>query len=82
MYIVPKPMKIEILDNYQIGIKFENEEKKVFDMKKYINKKFYQKLRNVEYFKKAKIFGNTIQWENGEDIAPENLYYDSVAKEE
>lgn len=82
MYIVPKPIKIKILENYRIWIKFENEEKKIFDMKKYINEKFYQKLRNEEYFKKVKIFENTIQWENGEDIAPENLYYDSIAEKE
>ena len=37
MYIVPKPIKIKILENYRIWIKFENEEKKIFDMKKYIN---------------------------------------------
>lgn len=82
MYIVPKPIKIKVLENYKIWIKFENEEKKIFDMKKYINEKFYQKLRNEEYFKKVKIFENTIQWENGEDIAPENLYYDSIAEKE
>lgn len=82
MYIVPKPIKIKILENYRIWIKFENEEKKIFDMKKYINEKFYQKLRNEEYFKKVKIFENTIQWENGEDIAPENLYYDSITEKE
>ncbi len=82
MYIVPKPIKIKILENYRIWIKFENEEKKIIDMKKYIKEKFYQKLRNEEYFKKVKIFENTIQWENGEDIAPENLYYDSIAEKE
>lgn len=78
MYIVPKPIKIEILENYKIKIKFENKEEKIFDMEKYIHQKFYQKLKDRKYFEKAKIEGNTIQWENGEDIAPENLYYDSI----
>ena len=33
--------------------------------------------KNKEYFKKVKPRGETIEWENGEDICPENLYYDS-----
>lgn len=82
MYIVPKPVKIEILENYKIKIKFENKEEKIFDVEKYIHQKFYQKLRDRKYFEKVKIEGNTIQWENGEDIAPENLYYDSIIEKE
>ena len=44
-----------------------------------INEKFYAKLKDYEYFKDVKISktGITIEWKNGEDIAPENLYYNS-----
>ena len=37
--------------------------------------------QTYEYFKNVKISktGITIEWEDGEDIAPENLYYDSNA---
>ena len=82
MYIVPNPIEIKVLENYKIWIKFKNGEKKIFDMEKYINQKFYQKLKNKKYFEKVKIAGNTIEWENGEDIAPENLYYDSKVEKE
>lgn len=82
MYIVPKPIKIETLENYKIKIKFEDGKEKIFNMEKYIHEKFYQKLRNKEYFKNVKIAGNTIEWENGEDVAPENLYYDSILEKE
>ena len=46
-----------------------------------INEKFYAKLKDYEYFKNVKISktGITIEWQNGEDIAPENLYYNSEA---
>lgn len=82
MYIVPNPVEVKVLDDYKIWIKFQNGEKKIFDMKKYINQKFYQKLKNRNYFEDVKISGNTIIWKNGEDIAPENLYYDSVIEKE
>ncbi len=82
MYIVPNPIEIKVLENYKIWIKFKNGEEKIFDMKKYVDQKFYQKLKDKKYFEKVKIAGNTIEWENGEDIAPENLYYDSIVEKE
>lgn len=82
MYIVPKPIQIKTLENYKIKIKFENGEEKVFDMEKYIHEKFYQKLRDKKYFRNVKIAGNTIEWKDGEDVAPENLYYDSILEKE
>ena len=82
MYIVPNPLQVSAIDNYKLRIKFENGEIKIFDMKKYIKQKFYEKLKNKEYFKQVKVVGNTIEWQNGEDVAPENLYYDSILEKE
>lgn len=73
MYIVPDP-----IEDYRLWTKLKNGEEKIFDMKKYIGQKFYNKLKDKKYFEKVKVVENTIQWENGEDIAPENLYYDST----
>lgn len=39
--------------------------------------KAYYRLKNREYFKKVKPRGDTAEWENGEDICPEKLYYES-----
>ena len=70
---------VKALDNYLIYLKFETNEEKIYDMKKLINEnKFYNKLKDKYYFKDVKIRGDSIEWENGEDVAPENLYYDSI----
>ena len=79
MYIVPNPIEVKAMDDYKIYIKFQNGEEKIFDMKDKINKKYYQKLKDYKYFSNVRISqtGITIEWKDGEDVAPENLYYDS-----
>ena len=50
----------------------------VKEAKELINKnKFYINIKNKEYFMRVRPRGETIEWVNGEDICPENLYYDS-----
>lgn len=83
MYIVPNIIEVKPLENYYIYLKFENGEEKVYDVKKEINSiKFYERLKDKAYFENLKILGDTIVWENGEDIAPENLYYESITLDE
>ena len=81
MYIVPEPIEVKAIEKYKLYIKFENGEEKILDMGQDINEKFYANLKDYEYFKNVKISetGITIQWKNGEDIAPVNLYYNSKA---
>ena len=78
-YETPDILGVKALDNYLIYLKFKTNEEKIYDMKKLINEnKFYNKLKDKDYFKDVKIRGDSIEWENGEDVAPENLYYDSI----
>ncbi len=78
-YETPDILGVKALDNYLIYLKFKTNEEKIYDMKELINEnKFYNKLKDKDYFKDVKIRGDSIEWENGEDVAPENLYYDSI----
>lgn len=78
-YETPDIIRVKALDNYLIYLKYETDEEKIYDMKNLINKnKFYDKLKDKTYFKNVKPRGDSIEWENGEDIAPESLYYDSI----
>lgn len=72
-------MGVRALDNYLIYLMYETKEEKIYNMKKIINEnKFYEKLLNKQYFKVIKIRGDSIEWTDGEDVAPENLYYKSI----
>lgn len=79
MEITPDIVEVKALEQYQIYLKFSNGEEKIYDMKESIEKiKYFNKLKNRKYFENVKLRGDTVEWENGEDVAPENLYYESI----
>lgn len=78
----PRPQEVRALDNFLLYIKFKNGEEKIYDMKENLKYKFYEKLKDKNNFKNVYISGINIEWKTGEDIAPENLYYDSVLVKE
>lgn len=78
MYITPDIIDVKVLDDYLLKILFDTQEERIYDMKIIIKEnKMFKRLKNKEYFKNIKIRGETIEWENGEDICPEELYYNS-----
>lgn len=77
-YITPDISVVRVLQDYKLYIKFSNGEEKIYDMTPLLNHKFYQGLKDKERFKKVKPNGITVEWETGEDVSPESLYYDSI----
>ena len=47
-------------------------------MKKLLEKNFYKKLNNIFYFQSVKSAGTTVEWPDGEDIDPNELYKNSL----
>lgn len=78
-YITPRVLDVKALREYYIYLKFKTGEEKVYDMTSCIEKiEYYKKLKNRKYFENVKPRGCTVEWEEGEDVCPENLYYDSI----
>ena len=73
----PKAIDVKPLKNYILEIIFDNGEKKQFDVKPYMKFKVFKELENEKKFRKVKIGGLSIEWENGADICPDELYYNS-----
>ena len=65
------PIEVKPLEGYLLYIKLKNNEEKIYDMKEMLKFDYYQNLRNKENFKKVKVYGITLKWSTGEDIAPE-----------
>ena len=78
--IPPRPKKVQVLPNYKLEILFDNGEEKIYNMKKNLKEKFYQKLKDFDYFNTVKVSGITLEWKDGEDIDPDDLYNNSVKK--
>lgn len=74
----PKAIDVKPLNDYKLEIKFDNEEIKIFDVKPYFKFKIFKELQQNKKFDKVKISGLSIEWENGADICPEELYNNSV----
>lgn len=74
----PKAIDVKVLKNYKLEILFDNGEKRIFDVEPYFKFKNFQELRDMNNFEKVKISGLSIEWENGCDICPDELYNNSI----
>lgn len=75
----PKVLKVTPKEDYTLLVEYENNEKKIFDVKPYFNFKPFIELKNLVLFKTVKVGGLSIEWLNGQDICPDDLYYNSVS---
>ena len=75
--IPPRIKEVQALDDFFLKITYVNGEKKLYDMKKNLQEEFYKNLKNIAYFKLVKSVGVTVEWTNGEDIDPNELYENS-----
>ena len=74
----PKIIEVKPLPNYQLYLKFETNEEKIFNVLPYISGDWFGKLKEERYFKTVRLSGNTVEWQGGQDIAPHELYELSV----
>lgn len=76
--LCPKPIDVKPLAGYKILVTFETNEQKIFDVTPYIRGSWYGKLGDESYFRTVHIKHSHIEWADGQDIAPHELYDDSV----
>lgn len=66
------------LPDYKLRIQFDNGEIKIFDVKPYIKGNWYSELADPSYFKSVTTNGYSVEWANGQDLCPDELYFNSV----
>ncbi|MCH5265942.1 MAG: DUF2442 domain-containing protein [Lachnospiraceae bacterium] len=78
----PTAKSVIPLSDYMLRIEFDNGESKIFDVKPYIKGNWYSELSDPVYFKSVTINGYSVEWANGQDLCPDELYFDSVSCEQ
>ena len=65
-------------EHYLLLLTFENDEKRQFDMKPYLDFGIFEELKDLRLFKTVKTSFDSIEWDNEADFDPEILYQKSV----
>jgi len=76
--IRPKAVEVIVQPDYCLLIIFSNDEKRLFDVKPYFDFKPFIELKNPILFNTVKPAGLSIEWLHGQDICPDDLYYQSI----
>ncbi|MGL4941794.1 MAG: DUF2442 domain-containing protein [Thermoguttaceae bacterium] len=74
----PTAIAVTVQENYHLLVTFDNQEQRMFDMNPYLDSKPFAELRNKSLFQTVKPAGISIEWLHGQDICPDDLYYNSV----
>jgi hypothetical protein len=70
---------VEAIDDHKLILRFDNDERRVFNVKPLLTVGRFRELAVPEVFKKVRIVYDTVEWENGLDLDPEYLYERSEA---
>lgn len=72
----PKLTSVETLKDHQLRLCYETGEIRLFDVTPYIVGSWYGELNDSGYFSAVRLLpgGTGIEWPDGQDIAPHELY--------
>lgn len=74
----PELLSVTPKDNYKLLLVYETGEQKLFDVLPYINGEWYGELKDKANFNSVRLANHSVEWDGGQDIAPHELYYNSV----
>jgi hypothetical protein len=65
-------------DDYLLLLTFENGEKRIFDLKPYLDKGVFTRLKNPALFKTARLVSGSVEWGGDIDLSYDTLYLSST----
>ena len=74
----PKVIMVKPLSDYKLFLSFDTGEQRIFDVRPYIDGEWYGQLLDPAIFATVHLAGHTVEWVDGQDIAPHELYDLSV----
>ena len=70
----PSVNKVTPNEDFSLNIVLDNGEKRILDMRPYLDFGVFKKLRDYERFRQARVAFDTIEWDEGVDLDPEFIY--------
>ena len=74
----PRVSSVTPRDDFTLELVFTNGETGVFDCTHLLDFGVFQELKDLSYFKQARVDGGTVVWPHEQDVCPDTLYEDSV----
>jgi len=74
----PRAIDVKPLSDYRLLVTFGNDEVRIFDVKPYLDLIPFDRLKNTALFNTVRVGGLSVEWITGQDICPDELYYNSM----
>lgn len=74
----PRVKFVQPNKDFTLNLTFDNNERKTFDVKPYLEYGVFKELKDLSLFYSVKPFLGTVQWQNEQDFCPDTLYLESV----
>jgi hypothetical protein len=73
----PYVKQVRPLNDYRIEVEFENGERRLFDMKPYLQRGVFVRLQNRAAFQAARVVAGSVEWPGEVDLSYDTLYLES-----
>jgi len=70
----PHVRSVRALEDYALEVSFENGESRRFDVKPYLDRGIFVRLRDHEAFRAVRVVAGSVEWANGLDLSYDTLY--------
>jgi hypothetical protein len=70
----PRVIDVKPGPDFTLVVIFANKEKRLFDVKPYLEKGIFKDLKKNEIFNSVKVDNGAISWTGGQDFGPDTLY--------
>ncbi|MFC1451824.1 DUF2442 domain-containing protein [Verrucomicrobiota bacterium] len=73
----PRVESVATTDDYKLKLVFTNGETGLFDCAHLLDFGVFTELKDLNYFRQARVEWGTVTWPHEQDICPDTLYLDS-----